>query len=144
MSEENKALSRRFLDETQNNKNLATVDELIAPNFVGHTAGVRGIEGLKEAIRANLTAFPDLQTTIEDQISDGNKVVSRYTARATHKGVYHGVAPTGKQVTYTAIAIHSFTDGKIVEGWRVVDRLNIMEQLGAISYGEKSRSTIPS
>jgi predicted ester cyclase len=131
MSEENKAIARRFLDETQNNKNLAIVDELIAPNFVGHTAGVRGIEALKEAIRTNLAAFPELQVTIEDQMSDANKVVSRYTARATHQGVYHGVAPTGKQVTYTVITIHSLANGKIAEGWRVVDRLNIMEQLGA-------------
>jgi predicted ester cyclase len=130
MSEENKAIARRFLEETQNHKNLAIVDELIAPDFVGHTAGLRGIGDLKEAIRTNLTAFPDLHVTVEDQMSEGNKVVTRFTAKGTHAGVYHGIGPTGKQVTYTVISMHILADGKLSEGWRVVDRLHILEQLG--------------
>ncbi|MDH3601605.1 MAG: ester cyclase, partial [Candidatus Tectomicrobia bacterium] len=131
MSEANKALARRFLEETQNTKNLAVVDELVAPVFVGHTAVVQGITALKDAIGSNLAAFPDLQITIEDQRSEGNTVVSRYTARGTHRGVYHGIAPTGKAVTYTVITMHGIADGQIAEGWRVVDRLHILEQLGA-------------
>ena len=131
MSEANKALARRFLEETQNAKNLGVVDELVAPTFVGHTAMIEGVAALKEAIGTNLTAFPDLQITMEDQRSEGHIVTSRYTARGTHRGVYHGIAPTGKTVTYTVIAMHGVANGQIAEGWRVVDRLGILEQLGA-------------
>ena len=132
MSEANKALARRFLEETQNAKNLDVVDELVAPTFVGHTARLQGVAALKEAIGANLAAFPDLQITMEDQRSEGPIVASRYTARGTHRGDYHGIAPTGKAVTYTVIAMHGITNGQITEGWRVVDRLGILEQLGAV------------
>jgi predicted ester cyclase len=131
MSEANKALARRFLEETQNTKNLAIVDELVAPTFVGHTATLQGVTALKEAIGTNLAAFPDLQVTIEDQRSEGNTVVSRYMAQGTHRGDYHGIAPTGKTVTYTVITMHNIANGQIAEGWRVVDRLHILEQLGA-------------
>ena len=108
------------------------MDELVAPEFVGHTATVQGTEGLKQAISENLSAFPDLQATIEDQISDGDKVVSRYTATGTHQGDYRGVAPTGNSVTFMVISIQRVSDDKIVEGWRVVDRLAIMQQIGAL------------
>ena len=131
MSEANKALARRFLEETQNNKNLAIVDELVAPTFVGHTATLQGVTALKKAIGTNLAAFPDLQVTIEDQRSEGNTVISRYMARGTHRGDYHGIAPTGRTVTYTVITMHNIANGQIAEGWRVVDRLHILEQLGA-------------
>jgi len=131
MSEANKALVRRFLEETQNAKNLDVVDELVAPTFVGHTAILEGVVALKEAIGTNLAAFPDLQITVEDQRREGPIVVSRYTAQGTHRGDYHGIAPTGKTVTYTVIAMHNITNGQIAEGWRVVDRLHILEQLGA-------------
>jgi predicted ester cyclase len=132
MSEANKALARRFLEETQNTKNLDVVDELVAPTFVGHTATLQGVAALKEAIGTNLAAFPDLQVAIEDQRSEGNTVVSRYMARGTHRGDYHGIAPTGKTVTYTVITMHNIANGQIAEGWRVVDRLHILEQLGAV------------
>ena len=131
MSEANKALARRFLEETQNAKNLDVVDELVAPNFMGHTAMLQGVAALKEAIGMNLAAFPDLEITMEDQRSEGNIVVSRYTARGTYRGDYHGIAPTGKAVAYTVIAMHGVANGQIAEGWRVVDRLHILEQLGA-------------
>ena len=67
MSEQNQAIARRFLIETQNDKNLAVIDDVVADNFVGHTANVTGVEQLKGAIAENLSAFPDLQVTMEDQ-----------------------------------------------------------------------------
>lgn len=133
MYEENKAVVRRFLIETQNNKNLAVIDEVVAEDFIGHTANLRGSANLKKVINDNLSAFPDLQVTIEDQISEGDTVASRYTARGTHKGVYRGVPPTGEAVEFTVISINRLAGGKITEGWRVVDRLDIMHQIGAVS-----------
>ncbi len=133
MYEENKAIARRFLTELQNEKNLAVIDELVADNFVGHTADVAGPAELKSVVSDNLSAFPDLHVTIEDQIAEGDMVVSRYRARGKHKGAYRGVPPTGESVDYTVVSIHRLAGGKIVEGWRVVDRLDLVHQIGAVS-----------
>lgn len=132
MSEKNKAIVRRFLIETQNDKNLAVIDELVADDFVGHSADVKGPDQLKKVVADNLSAFPGLEVNIEDQIAEGDMVVSRYTAKGMQSGMYRGVLPTGEPVSYTVISIQRLTDGKIVEGWRVVDRLEIVHQIGAI------------
>lgn len=132
MFEENKAIVRRFLTETQNDKSLAVIDELVADDFVGHTSEVKGRDQLKKVVGDNLAAFPDLQVTIEDQIAEGDMVVSRYTANGMQSGTYRGVSPTGEPVNYTVVSIQRLAGGKIVEGWRVVDRLDIVHQIGAI------------
>jgi predicted ester cyclase len=132
MSEENKTIVRRFLIETQNDKNLTIIDELVADDFVGHTAEVKGPEQLKKVVGDNLDAFPDLKVTIEDQIAEGDMVVTWYTAKGMQHGMYRGVLPTGEPVSYTVVSIQRVVDGKIVEGWRVVDRLEIVHQIGAI------------
>jgi predicted ester cyclase len=133
MTAELQAIVRRFLEETQNTRNLDVVDELVSPGFVGHSEVISGIEALKSAIQTNLDAFPDLQVTIDDQISSGDMVVTRSSAHATQQGDFHGLEPTGKAVNYTVISIHRIADGQIAEGWRVVDRLEILEQLGKVA-----------
>ena len=77
-------------------------------------------------------AFPDHHFTVEDMIVEGNKVVTRATARGTHKGDFMGIAPTGKQFTMMGIWIYYIADGKIIEDWEVLDQLGMMQQLGAI------------
>ena len=132
MSEEDKAIVRRFLPATQNDKNLTIIDDLVADDFVGHTAEVKGPEQLMKVVGYNLDAFPDLKATIEDQIPERDMVVTRYTAKGMQHGMYRGVLPTGEPVSYTVISIQRVVDGKIVEGWRVVDLLEIVHQIGAI------------
>ena len=132
MSDEDKTIVRRFLTETQNDKNLTIIDDLVADDFVGHTAEVKGPEQLMKIVGDNLDAFPDLKVTIEDQIAEGDMVVTRYTAKGMQHGMYRGVLPTGESVSYTVISIQRVVDGKIVEGWRVVDVLEIVHQIGAI------------
>src|SRR5713101_3260858 len=68
--------------------------------------------------------------TIEEMIAEGDKVVVRWTARGTHQGAFRGIPPTGKQVTITGVEIHRVVGGKIVEGWRKWDRMDVMQQLG--------------
>ena len=75
---------------------------------------------------------PDLHCNIEDIIAEGVKVVSRVTVRGTHKGDYMGIAPTSRQFSVTEIAIIRIKDGKLVEGWGGMDRLDLLQQLGAI------------
>jgi len=134
-TEDNKALMRRFYEEVFNKKNLAAIDDFIDPNQVDHSAppGVAGgLEGTKQLIGMDLTAFPDLHFTVEDMIAEGDKVVARLTARGTHKGAYMGIPPTGKQATSPAIDIVRIAGGKSVEHWLEMDTLGLLQQLGVI------------
>ena len=77
-------------------------------------------------------AFPDLVVTVEDQIAEGDRVVTRWTARGTHGGEFLGIPPTGKEFTFKGVDIVRIVDGKIVEGWDVPDLFGLMRQLGLI------------
>ncbi len=136
MSAENKALVRRALEEIWNKGNLAVVDELTAANHVAHdpanpNAG-RGPQAEKQLVTMYRTALPDLHMTIDEMLADGDKVVTRWTARGTHKGDLMGIAPTGKQVTITGISIDRIEGGKAAESWTNWDTLGMMQQLGAV------------
>ncbi len=137
-AEENKAIARRYWD-LWNTGNLASIDEVLAPNYVHHDgAGVveRGTEHIKRHIPRFRTIFPDVHFVLEDVCTGENKVIVRWTAHGTHKGdlelVRRHIPPTGKQVTFFGIDIYHITGGKIVEGWRSWDRLGLLEQLGAM------------
>jgi steroid delta-isomerase-like uncharacterized protein len=135
MSEQNKALSRRIAEECFNKGNLAVADEVIAADFVDHSAPpglAPGVEGFKQLVAMYRNAFPDIRTTIDDVIAEGDKVVIRWTGRGTHKGELMGIAPTGKTVTVTGIGIDRIANGKIVEHWESFDQLGMMQQLGVI------------
>jgi steroid delta-isomerase-like uncharacterized protein len=135
LGEDNKAIARRFIEEVLTKGNMAAMDELVAPDFVGHNptmSEVKGIEDLKKRVTMTRTTFPDIRYTIEDMVAEGDKVATRLTVRGTHKGEYRGVAPTGKQVTWTAINIARYADGKMQEGWVSPDTLGLMQQLGAV------------
>jgi steroid delta-isomerase-like uncharacterized protein len=134
MSEQNKALVRRAIEEVWNRGNFAVVGELIASDFVGHVSlpigEIHGPEGVKRYFATLREAFPDLHFTIEDQIAEGDRAVTRWTARGTHTGEFRGVPPTGKQVRVTGININRVADGKVVEGWLHLDELGLLQQLG--------------
>jgi steroid delta-isomerase-like uncharacterized protein len=111
------------------------VDELIDTNWVGHGPGeqeVKGAASLKQFTAMMWVAFPDYHMTIEDNIAEGDKVVTRLTVRGTHQGDFMGVAPTGKQFTMTMIVISRIRDGKILECWQSSDLLGQLQQLGVI------------
>ncbi len=85
-------------------------------------------------------AFPDIHFTIEDQIAAADRVVTRWSARATHSGEFQGIPPTGNAVVVTGIDIDRIADGKVVECWPVVDELGLLHQLGvAPSPGQVGR-----
>jgi len=137
-TEENKAIVRRWLEGCYNKGNLAVADELIATNYVNHNAPhgqTSGLEGEKQYITMIHSAFPDFHFTIEDQIAEGDKVVTRCTVGGTYKGGLEDIPSTaaiGKQVTVTEILIHRIAGGKVVEGWIEFDQLGLWQQLGVI------------
>lgn len=133
MSEQNKAAIRRWLEEAANKGNLAVLDELLAPSYVYHGPGMElhGPEALKQLVAAFRAAFPDLHAAIDDMVTEGDKVVTRWTATGTHRGEFMGIAPTGRRMSLPIIVITRFEAGKAVEDWEVYDGLGLMQQLGA-------------
>ena len=79
-----------------------------------------------------LVSFPDWQFAVEDQVADGDKVTTRWTAKATHSGLLEGIAPTGKALAVTGILISRLEDGKMVEDWENFDEFGMMRQVGAL------------
>jgi predicted ester cyclase len=137
MSEENKAEARRLLEEAFGQGKTEVVDEVIHSDFVcydpnSETGEIRGAD-IKGEIEYFHQALPDATYTVEDQVAEGDKVVSRWTARGTHQGEFFGVAPTGNRVEFTGIQIDRFDEsGKLIEEWPEYDLLGAMRQLGAI------------
>ena len=135
MSETNKAVSRRLVEEAFNLGNYGVIEELIEPTFVNHdpaTGDVTGYDGLRQSIDGYRSAFPDLKITIEEQLAEGDLVATRWTAKGTHKGELMGIAPTGKESTVTGQTLDKIIDGKIAESWTNWDTLGMMRQLGVI------------
>jgi steroid delta-isomerase-like uncharacterized protein len=129
------ATTRRFFDEVFSQGDLDLVDELVAPDYVGHPSGpeqeLRGPQGVKDYVGRLREGVPDLILTIEDQVVDGNKVATRWVGRGTHDGELLGAAPTGRTATVTGITIQRFgAGGRIVEGWTSWDMLGMLQQLG--------------
>ena len=129
-TQENKALLRRYYAEVLSEGNLPVIDELFASDFT--CAGV-DLARFRELAAASRAAFPDLQVTVEDQIAEDDRVVTRFSARGTHCGPFVGVPATGRPVTVTAIHIHRVADGKIAELWEQIDLLGVLQQLGVMA-----------
>lgn len=142
-AETNKALVRREFEEmfTQGG-DLDTAAEFYAPDYVLHepTSGeVRGLDGAREFATTYREAFPDLQTAIEDQVAEGDKVVSRFSGRGTHLGESEEFGPaTGNRIEITGITIDRVVDGKIVEEWTNFDALSLLQQIGLIPEADDS------
>lgn len=132
--QENKAVVRRFVEEMQNQHNLDMVDELFSPDFLDHSgrANPPTLEGVKPLFAFMFSAFPDMHFTIQQQLAEGDRVMTYKTFCGTHQGDFMGIAPTGKQVVFDNIDIFTVKDGKITEHWTVGDMLSMMQQLGVI------------
>ena len=135
-AEENKAVVRREFEEMFNQGgNLDAAEEIYAPDYVGHEPAFgdsHGVEGAKQFAADFRQAFPDLHTTIEEMVAEGEKIVTRFSTRGTHQGEIMGAAPTGKLVTHTGHQTDRFEGGKIVESWTNWDALGLLQEIGAI------------
>jgi steroid delta-isomerase-like uncharacterized protein len=133
MSELNKTVCRRLMEEVVNRGNLSLVDTLVSPQYVYHGPGgleLRGRDGFKQLVTLYRTAFPDLQMTIQDFVAENDKVAVRWTARGTHKGDLAGIAPTGRTTTVTGIMVSRVVDGMLAEDFETFDELGMLRQLG--------------
>ena len=141
LTETNKTVSRRFFDEVFGKGKLNVLDEIIAKDNVNSGPGSlpglpTGPEGAKQLITIYRNAFPDVHFTIDEQIAEGDKVVTRWTALGTHQGELAGIPATGKSSTVTGIAVDRLVNGKITESWGIFDEFGMMQQLGVIPTPE--------
>jgi predicted ester cyclase len=137
MSEENKVVARWVVEELFNyDDNLDAADELFGSEYVGYVAGsddLHGTQAVKHFAATERKAIPDLKNTVEDQVAEGDKVVTRYRAQGTHTGKTEAFGPTtGNRIDMTGMVIDRVAVCKIAESWIVYDALGMMRQLGFI------------
>ena len=135
MSAENKALVARWFEEVWNKRRPEAIDEMFAPNGIVHGLGPDsyGADGFKAFHATFLEAFPNLQVTMDDMVAEGDRVAYRFTASVVHGGGSLGFAATNKPARFAGMGIARVQNGKIVEGWNVLDQLGMMTQLGVVS-----------
>ena len=119
--EENKALVRRAIEEIYSKRNAEAVQDIYASDYVLHgpftDPGLRGLEGVQRYVNASREAFQEVDISIEDQIVEGDKVVTCWKARIITRTGVTGVHLTDYPVTGTGILIDRISDGKIRESW---------------------------
>jgi len=130
-----KGIARRLTEEPWTG-NFDLIDELVAPGYVGYDPAepepIRGPAGAKANFEKYLAGFSNGRVTVDDQVAEGDKVVTRWTGRGTHDGEIAGIAPTGKDVTVSGLTISRFENGMLVEDHTVWDALGMLVQLGAV------------
>ena len=122
MTEHNKAIIRRLIEEVLNGGRLEVIDELYAPELA--RAARRWIAPFR-------ASFPDVHMEILELIAEGEKVVGRFTCSATHQGAWLGHAPTGRRFERVdEVSIFRLRDGRIIQVWALEDTLARLRQLG--------------
>lgn len=124
-------LVRRFADLC-NTRNIDAFGEVIAVDYTQHNSMIPpGLRGIQDGYAAFLAVFPDLSTSLEAIVSDGDQVVGRFTWRGTHSAEFMGVSATGRAATWTSMDWWRVAEGKLTEHWDVVDFSGLLAQLNA-------------
>jgi predicted ester cyclase len=138
---ENKQVIRRYIEEVVNTGNVDDLASFISPDYIephDQTGQSSGLEGARQHILGVRQTYPDLHVTVEQQIAEGEWVVSRITARGTQLGTWLGMKPTGKRVEITGVNIDRVVGGRIVEHGGAANLLGPLLEIGAIQVvGDK-------
>lgn len=132
LAEENKEVVRR-LAQVSNSGNLDQLHDILAPNYIRHDPNPLlkdvGREEYKEAFTRVRKAFPDAEWTLEEVLSDGDRVIGRWSFRGTQNGPFFNIPPSGKEVTYPILAIYRIEDGMIAEDWHIFHSIGLWQKL---------------
>jgi len=144
--QENEALIRRWVEEVWNQKRPDVIEELLAPDVLAHGMGpngtvLHGPQAFRAAYDTLTGAFPDVQIAVDQLVAAGDMVSCHLTCRATHGGDTLGVPPSGRAVTFPVMTMARVQDGRIVEGWNVLDLLSVLQQVEAVP--KESLSALP-
>jgi predicted ester cyclase len=131
--EQNKQIMTRMIEEIWNQGNLATADELFAPDHTSPSAPQLppGSDGVKFLVKMFRDAMPDYHMSIDLMVADEAQVCARFTQSGTHTGgdLMGGMKASGRKATWTEIGVLKIKDGKITESWYEVDMLSMIQQL---------------
>ncbi len=133
--ESNEQVVRRFYDAVFNKGDTAAINELVAPDFADHSpfpGQAPDRDGLSQFVTMFHTPLPDLKIEIDDMFGQNDKVATRWTAHATHRGTFLQIPATGKQVTIKGIDIMRIENGKVVEHWGYQDQLGFVKEIGVL------------
>ena len=139
-----KYIIQRFVEELWNARRLDVADEIFSIDCITHQlrSGVlvepvgRGPQEMKEHVSGWVMSFPGLRFTIEQMISEGDRVVSQLVMEGTHQGAWMGIAPTGRKLQIRMVTVHRIAEGKIAEDWVLVESLGFFQQLGIVPSTE--------
>jgi len=140
---ENKELMRRFYGEVCDQQQFNLVDQLVAEDYEHHNASLppemqRGRANFKQVLMMFYGAFPDLKATVEDLIAEDDKVAARVRFRGTHQGDLMGIPASGHPVDFVVSETYRIADGRLAEGWAVIDIMGVMQQIGAVPSPERA------
>jgi steroid delta-isomerase-like uncharacterized protein len=136
------ALMRRWFDEVWNQKRPDRIHEMLSADAVAHGMGpngttLKGSAAFEAVYHQMIGIFPDVQITVERVVAAGDMGTALFTCRATHRGDGLGIPATGRPVCFSAMTMARFRDGRIVEGWNVLDLLAAVRQASATSVAAK-------
>lgn len=133
--QENKKFMNDFIEEVINKKNLDACNDLVSEDFIEEVpfpGQGPGREGLKFALNSMFTGFPDMNWTVDEQIAEGEKVVTRFTWTGTHQGEFMGIPATGKSVEVWGVVIDVVRNGLFSESRIIMDTVGLLQQLGVM------------
>jgi steroid delta-isomerase-like uncharacterized protein len=132
MTTEIKALVRQYIEKVWNQADLTALDDLTTPAFSYHLGGQpkRDRDGMRQFMEMTHAAFPDWRVRIIDIMAEGDRVAVHWEGQVTHQGSFHGIPPTGKQVSVSGINIYHIVEGKVATEWEQTDSLGLLQQLG--------------
>ena len=136
VTEDMKETARRKFEDLWNKRQETLIEELFAPDFVGHDPStaepIRGVEGYREWMHAMIRGVPDLQFEVHEYVAEGAAVVVRWTLRGTQRGEWSGIPPTNRPVEITGMTLYRAVGGKLAEMYNEFDSLGLMRQLGLL------------
>jgi steroid delta-isomerase-like uncharacterized protein len=132
---DNAAIVRQFIDETLNQGDIEGAARFVWEDVVEQVpfpGQGPGLTGLQDVLRAMRAAFPDLHWSVEEQMTDGDRVLTRFEWTGTHRGVFLGVPPTGRRVAVWGMVLDRLVEGRIKDTRIIMDTLGLMTQLGVL------------
>ena len=138
--DDSKQVIYRFVEELWNQRRLDVADAIFAKDCVTHQlrsgaavdAVQRGPEEMKEHVAGWIASFPDLRFSVEQMLSEGDRVVMQLLMEGTHQGAWLGIPASGKKMQIRMFTVHRVVQGKIVEDWVLVESLGLFQQLGVV------------
>jgi predicted ester cyclase len=141
---DNKSIMRQFIERIENTGDVSSIGEYISEGYTEIYEGQRypiGIQGAIDHVLGVRRVFPDLILTIENQIAEGDWVVTSYSVTGTFTEEWFGMKPTGKPITFTGVNVDRLRDGKIIEHGGAANMLNPLLKAGVVQLAAQGRDS---